>query len=319
MLKGHEIALGFLFAIALGLMFFAFQQNISMPTSDNISDSTIDIAGAVAVIALIYIARKGALHFARKDEKEENKKWNAGPYNQSTEPPIDNSAFVNEARAYRETQKSSERKRDSAETATILVLGFAGIIAFLQYRTLDKTDQTLKAEQRARVTPLAARLARAPVQDGGISYYIDVVNSGREPAVGLNWYLKNAQQEAPKTGDVNLVDVAVPENISCDGLEPVKGRSLIPPTGTQTFSISYGSKVGIPKMVADEKIMGGNDLYIVNGCMVYVGGGKRRYSSFCFIMHSVAPRVLTNVPNTVVAANGRQFFFVVCRSGFDAN
>ena len=117
MLKHHEIALGFLFATAIWLIFFLIQSNIAILPLEGFSDSIIEVTAAVVVLIIIFAARKVSLRFVRQREENENKKWNAGPYDQSTEPPIDNRTFVNEARAYRETQKSNERKREFAETA----------------------------------------------------------------------------------------------------------------------------------------------------------------------------------------------------------
>ena len=117
----------------------------------DLSEISFKLVSAVVVILLVFIARMVSLYFARKREIAEDEKWNCAPYNHAAEGTIDNSSFVNEARAYRQTQKTQNRNREFGDTLTILAICAAGIVAYLQWQTLEKTDNTLRAGERAFV------------------------------------------------------------------------------------------------------------------------------------------------------------------------
>ena len=125
-----------------------------------------------------------------------------------------------------------------------------------------------------------------PKKDKSISFGILVTNSGREPATAINTKYFNGTIDGTSTKVVNLFDVDVPANTSCDGLKPQAGRAVIAPTGSGSTTITQGSAVGDPRMVADDKIISGDKFYLVRGCFAYLTQGKERHSGFCYILAS---------------------------------
>jgi hypothetical protein len=95
------------------------------------------------------VARLIYSFFQRRAEESLENKWDSGRYNNSSDISADLAAVVNEARAYREGQKGQGRSREFGETLTILLLCIAGAIGYLQWETLEKTDDTLKQTLRA--------------------------------------------------------------------------------------------------------------------------------------------------------------------------
>ncbi len=170
------------------IMFVALGGSILWGLHDP-SESSFDIIAAITVIVVVIIARIISLKVSRDREEEEYKKWDASTYSPSAELAINNRTFVNEARAYRATQKISNRKRENAETFTILLLCVAGIIAFLQWRTLEKTDQTWKAGERAFVFARVDKAGWQPAEKIGNQvvrgFFVPIENSGNSPTKDL--------------------------------------------------------------------------------------------------------------------------------------
>ena len=200
--------------------------------------------------------------------------------------------------------------RDPITYFTLLLV----VVGFLQWRTLAKTDETLRLQQRAWLTPVGADLGPIPVKDEMIGFGIRLINSGREPATSINVKILNSTIDGISTKATNLADVDVPENTSCDGLKPQRGRADIPPTGTGYTTITQGSGFGEPRLVADDKIVSGDKFYLVRGCLAYLTQEKEKHSAFCYILASVLPPPTPQNHSPI-----RAYGFVTCRNGFDAN
>jgi hypothetical protein len=102
-------------------------------------------------ITVIVIARVAQVFFERRQEKASQQKWNSSHYDKGTEGAANFAAVINEARAYREAKTTERNGKRFGETLTIVLLCIAAIVAYLQWGTLEKTDQTLRAGQRAFV------------------------------------------------------------------------------------------------------------------------------------------------------------------------
>jgi hypothetical protein len=195
------------------------------------------------------------------------------------------------------------------------------VVGILQLFTFDNTDETLRDQQRARIIPVGASLLFPPVDKRGIAFNVSVINTGHEPAPRINIAIANGERPAIQAQDTDLAGLEVPENTSCDGLNPSPGRPPIPPTGSDrasSFAVSESSEFGTPPRLADSSILDGTKFYVANGCIVYLDRKERRYSSFCYMMVSIPIEMQTNGANAKIA-NGRRFFFVTCRGGFDSN
>ena len=195
-------------------------------------------------------------------------------------------------------------------TLTALATALIGFVAILQWLTFEKTDETLKIQQRAWVSPIGAGLRiNPPIKDDGISFALSFLNSGREPATGIKIKIENSTIDSydPKFTDVSTI--TVPTNHSCVGLLPDVGRAIIPPTGNALAQISQNSIHGDPRMVTDDRIISGAKFYVVQGCAAYWTQNKIRHSSFCYILESYFQPPIPQ----------RLFNFVTCATGFDAS
>jgi hypothetical protein len=71
--------------------------------------------------------------------------------------------------------------RDPITLFTLLLV----IVGALQWCTLQNTDETLRLQQRAWLSPTGAKLFGIPTKDEAINFRLALVNSGREPASGV--------------------------------------------------------------------------------------------------------------------------------------
>ena len=70
----------------------------------------IDIFIIGLIAAAVFIPRVIYLYRTRKDDSTTQNKWKSGRYNQRTNATTSFAAIINEARAYRETQKKRLQK-----------------------------------------------------------------------------------------------------------------------------------------------------------------------------------------------------------------
>jgi hypothetical protein len=197
---------------------------------------------------------------------------------------------------------------------------FLVVVGALQWFTLEKTDETLKLQQRAWLTPLTASLFKNPEKDAGISFFVLFNNSGREPATGVRLRIRNSTIDSYDGRFVNMVDIVLSKNDTCEGLLPDPGRSVVAPTTMGTgIGISENSIHGDPRFVADDRILRGERFYVVMGCAAYLTQQKVRYSSFCYILYSEIP---AQTPEQKAAqppqVPSRTFQLANCAAGFDA-
>jgi hypothetical protein len=208
------------------------------------------------------------------------------------------------------TRAWREWKRKLQDPITLFTFMLV-IVGALQWYTLNKTDETLRLQQRAWLTPLRARSvvpAWSPKTNEGIDFVLEMANSGREPATGVVIKIHNDFIDGTSAKQINVPDLKIPKNTSCAGLHSVPESAVVPPTGVgPSFSSGQSSIYGEPRMVADDKIINGDKFYLVEGCIAYVTLGEERHSSFCYVLHS---RTGDN--------NQRRFQFIACSSGFDA-
>jgi hypothetical protein len=163
----------------------------------------------------------------------------------------------------------------------------------------------LELTQRAWISPVAATLLRKLEKDRGILFGIDVINSGREPAVGVKMYIHNDTIESFDPQFADVTEITVPENTSCDLGIPERGASIVAPTAPGMFNLlAKDTNYGIPQFHVDDRILNGTRFYVVNGCVVYLTYNKPHHSKFCYILQS---EVVDNVPKFKFATCGRNW------------
>jgi hypothetical protein len=202
------------------------------------------------------------------------------------------------------------------------------IVGVLQWRTLDKTDQTLRLQQRAWLEFITMQLAAIPEKDQSIRFRIIYSNSGREPATDMNLVFDTKSIEPYDAKNIDLADLTIPENTICRNILPIKGRRVVAPTGTgYSLSAIYADTAhGLTRVVADDRFLRGEHFYVIQGCAAYNTQEVIRYSSFCFILDREVTKILQppvpqptpplqSAPAVPELTNYR---FESCASGFEA-
>ncbi len=199
---------------------------------------------AVFVAGLLLIGGSYALHIGRvrRKERRHDQEWQSTRYEYSADPAV--KAAINEARAYRQTQKNTNRSREFGEIATILLLYVAGCIGVLQWQILRKTDQTLRLQQRAWIAP---RGMIPPENFKTLTNkYTEVVlgleNTGREPARKTNEVLATEALAYDDFRNEPVMEKIIQKALngrSCESIPlKLKGRSIFP-GGTPSIVVPF--------------------------------------------------------------------------------
>jgi hypothetical protein len=185
MLRRYELVLGFLLATAIGIYFLAlrpFFLSMSYDFSDNewraIGFAVVGI-GVVAFQAFRFVR-------ARNKEKSEQQKWDAARGDKRAAASL--RSVIDGVYAYKEALTRENERRFFGETITFLALIAAAGVATLQWQTLEKTDSTLRAQQRPWMRYQPIELVLPLTFDGTnfttkIRYHLE--NTGHTPALSV--------------------------------------------------------------------------------------------------------------------------------------
>jgi hypothetical protein len=200
------------------------------------------------------------------------------------------------------------------ETATIAHFGTAiatAVLVGVGIWGISATRNSLELSERAWISTTGASLrvdpnANQPTplqKNQPIHFAISFINSGRQPALDINWRIKNASIDSFNYHLSSMDEIVVPHNTSCSGLAIEKGRFTMTPGLLST--LEFDTAHGDPQFYADDRIVDGSKFYVVLGCLAYTTFEAARHSGFCYVFE--------NVP----AENRR--VFVTCASGFDTD
>jgi hypothetical protein len=184
----------------------------------------------------------------------------------------------------------------AAATAVLVGVGVWGISA---------TKNSLELSERAWVTATGAELHPLfPFEKNkAIHFTVSFVNSGRQPALDLNWRIRNTGIDSFDNNNVSMDTIDVPRNTSCVGLTTEKGRATLTP-GTN-YGIIFDSIHAEPPVYINDRIIDGSKFYVALGCLAYTTFEFLHHSGFCY--------VLTSSPTE------QRKVFEACASGFDAD
>lgn len=197
------------------------------------------------------------------------------------------------------------------------------IVGVLQWNTLEKTDETLRLEQRAWLEFVGAEFAVQPQKDAALRFRLNYVNSGRQPATSANIIFDTSEIDPFVPMLTDMRDVHVPENTTCSRVNPLQGQAVYPPTLPGTFSfVNENSINGNPKLFADDKFLDGEKFYVIEGCAAYMTQGATKHSSLCYIIHKATFDV-TDLNGNIIASPPpeappppRSYIFETCAAGF---
>lgn len=233
-----------------------------------------------------------------------------------------------------------EKALDPVTWFTLLLVG----VGFLQWRTLEKTDETLRVQQRAWINIVGSLLAQPLEIDQPIRMQLFISNSGREPARFVRVAIQNDIIESYDPKNTDMRDIEVPEKRSCSQ-NGTEGLVVPPSSGLANVAIAEDSAHGITRYLIEKKILEKTKYYVVQGCIHYLSLDKDRHSSFCFILQPqdnkpAAIPVAQAVPPAALAVVGGDgakanitfstvqipgaiplptHLFVTCRSGFEVD
>ena len=253
-----------------------------MTSDGGLSETTILLIAAIASAAVLIFVYTLHILRLRSSERRHGAKWESGHYNHAPNPAIDFQAAINEARAYREAQKDRNRRGELAEITTLLLLLLAFWIAFFQWRTLDKTDRTLRLQQRAWIAP---RGMIVPENfKSFVNKYTEVVlgleNTGKEPALKTNEVLATEALAYDDFRNEPVMEKIIRKALdgrSCESISfNLKGRSIFP-GGTPSIVVPFEEdKVS--------KINARTHYALVVGCFVYETLNEVHRTEFCGIL-----------------------------------
>jgi hypothetical protein len=162
-------------------------------------------------------------------------------------------------------------------TFFLVVVGIWGVLT---------TKNALKLTERAWISPVNAAL-QLPIEKGKpVRFNVIFINSGREPAVDVNYYYVNSTTDS-FSDDIDIKTIELGVNTSCDNLMPESGTN-IPPSGSSQFATGIWATMdslrGKPPYEVDDKVLNGDRFYVVKGCASYRTFKEIHHSGFCYIL-----------------------------------
>jgi hypothetical protein len=160
--------------------------------------------------------------------------------------------------------------------------GILAIVAYLQWLTLEKTDQTLKLQQRAWIAPgrLIAPQNFIEQKDEAVAIGLTFQNVGKEPAIELNEQIKADIVETSRWRDDAFIEVKVREMLGkrCENFNTSPdGRAIFPGTPAAQYV----------DLEADKAIKASKDqthFALMVGCFAYRTLNEVHRSRFCGVL-----------------------------------
>jgi hypothetical protein len=177
--------------------------------------------------------------------------------------------------------------RDNVNATATVVLALATIalsaIAVLQWRTLEKTDTTLRLQQRAFLAALSLGTPDNFKSGGKVDYTeipILTENVGKEPATKTNEFLFTAALPIPSFRNRDAVEHLIQDHM----MNGATCKSLpVNPDGRAIYPGRTGDVVGLTK--EDTALaLARSHFAMVAGCLIYETLKERHYSEVCAVL-----------------------------------
>jgi hypothetical protein len=156
----------------------------------------------------------------------------------------------------------------------------------LQWSTLEKTDQTLRLQQRAWIAPHHPVLPAAMNQGDPFSYAIFYGNTGKEPAVNI---VIDQREEVPIFfKDTPSLDAIFGRNeikkYNCEAVHPNPDGFGAFPTRNPELTYEVNTHRPLP---SEAEIRAGNRFLLIKGCFGYETLKEPHYSWFCYFWPNI--------------------------------
>lgn len=168
---------------------------------------------------------------------------------------------------------------DAVALATVVLAA----IAYLQWLTLEKTDQTMRLQQRAWIAPghLVPPQNFVDQKEEDAAIGLTFQNVGKEPAIEMNEQIEVDVVDADKWRDNAFIDAKVREMLGsgCESLRPSPdGRAILPSTPRTDYR----------DLEADKAIKASKDqtnyFVLAAACFAYRTLDKVHRSEFCGVL-----------------------------------
>jgi hypothetical protein len=193
--------------------------------------------------------------------------------------------------AERENEGTQERSGRRTADATVAIAFFSIVavgVGALQYCTLEKTDETMRNQQRAWIEP-GLPIIQSPSNFVGGVEKIDLIisyrNIGNEPALGAVIALDNPLLVVDPPPDGNWYARLPGENRVCAIAAPNKQGITI--WQSKEFA---AHKFPNQRVTDADLVLSGKKSLVIQGCIGYLTIGERHYSGFCYYWDRVADR-----------------------------
>lgn len=173
-----------------------------------------------------------------------------------------------------------------AVNAIAVLTATLAILAFLQWQTLEKTDHTLRLQQRAWVAPIHAELdwQHGSFKEGArLNTVVRYGNIGKEPAI---WFV--AAQKAktfPSPSDNEYrswYTTFTPDRIEgiCKQISANSQGLVVYPSGPRDYD--FGSSTD--EFIITPAILRGAEILYIEGCFAYRTLETEHKSQYCFML-----------------------------------
>jgi hypothetical protein len=160
------------------------------------------------------------------------------------------------------------------------------VVAILQWHTLEKTDATMKLQQRAWVAPIHAELdwQHGPFAIGSrLNTIVHYGNLGKEPATWFVGMQKPKVFLSPPNNELQSWSTTfTPDRIEgiCSKVSSSKEGVVVYPSGPRDYD--FGSSTDELPITAD--IITGKQILYIEGCFAYRTVGVEHKSQYCFML-----------------------------------
>jgi hypothetical protein len=147
----------------------------------------------------------------------------------------------------------------------ILAVGTVGlaIVAFLQWETLDKTDRTLKLQERAWLTPIGLQVENAIAVGRDLPIQIYYANLGKGPATSMHIGLESVI--VPYNRQRSTDPIFAGKNRTCEKISPeIDSVPIFPIPNRDQWHETYVRGVDIVNSV-----VAGESALLLRGCFKY--------------------------------------------------
>jgi hypothetical protein len=275
----NSFLLALCFALAIALIAVWLPEHYA---SFDFYNTLVGIFGILIAVFLVGFVQWWRFNKARNTERAEEQKRDDQRIYQRRDT-LDLNSIIYEQHASLEAKKRDNERKYFGEGATFLLLIAAAAIAWMQWHTLEKTDQTLKAQRRAWIAPeqivVPDNFDQGKDEDAALG--LRFKNTGNEPAFDLNIAADIDVIEGKQWLDEQFLSrktIEMLSNSKCDSLDiSTKGRTVFP-----------GASGSIRKDLDHEKAHRGAThpgfFVIVVACLVYRTAEATRRSEFCGVL-----------------------------------